>query len=226
MRSPRQTPARTGRTGNRYSVPPIKCGGEKAVLADQRVVEHHREGSGEHQAERTADDAAHDREIGNEARDHPADEGRGIGQHRKQRSDEQERRRIMPGEIAGEILAEQRELDLPLDVPVIGQRRMAIQHEPARRPDVDEIGGNAEPACLPDPHARDVSHREIAGVDDRERKAGVEQRGRNCAGCRRRGVLCGHAKSFARANAHPQSNRPERVEEILRFGSQGTRPTR
>ena len=75
--------------------------GEKAVLADQRVVEHHRKRGREHPAERTADDAAHHREIGNEACDHPADEGHRIGKHRKQRSDEQERRRIVPGEIAG-----------------------------------------------------------------------------------------------------------------------------
>ena len=58
--------------------------------------------------------------------------------------DEQKWRRIVPGEIAVIALAENRDLDLFLDIPVIGERRMAIEHETAGGPDVDEVCRDAQ----------------------------------------------------------------------------------
>ena len=180
-----------------------QCRGEKTVLPDQRVVEHHRKRDREHPAERTADDAAHDEEIGNEACRHTADEGDRIGKLREEGGDKQKRRRIVPGKIAREILAQQRQLDLLLDVPIIGQRRMAIEHEFSGRPHIDEIGGDAKSALFPDPHPRKIRHREIADIDHDQREAGVEQRRRNDAVFSigdDSGFGRGHAKSLGAAS--------------------------
>ena len=118
--------------------------GEKAVLADQHIVERHRHRQREQQAERTPDDRAHHGEIRHEADQRPADERHGVGKMRQQGGDEQEGRRVMPGEIAGEIPAEQRNLDLLLNIPVPSLRGLAIERQPARGPDVDEIGRDAQ----------------------------------------------------------------------------------
>src|SRR5262249_13565204 len=96
-----------------------------------------------------------------------------------ERGYEQERRRIMPGEIADKILPEQRDLDLLLDVPVIGERGRAIEYQPARRPDIDEIGGDAEAGWIVDPPMREPGDREIHRIDGEQHKAGIEQRRRN-----------------------------------------------
>jgi hypothetical protein len=58
-------------------------GGQKAVLPDQRIVEHHRKADGEQQAEMAADDRAHHCKIGQEARRDPADEGGRVGKLRQ-----------------------------------------------------------------------------------------------------------------------------------------------
>ena len=74
-----------------------------------------------------------------------------IGKLRQQGCDEQEWRRIVPGEVADKILAEFCDLDLLLDVPVIGLCREAIEHQAAGSPDVDEIGRDVEAvrSCKP-----------------------------------------------------------------------------
>ena len=128
--------------------------GEKAVLSDQRIDEHHRNGEREHNAEVAADDRAHDGKIRHDADQNPAEIRHRIGQLRQHGCDEQERRGIMPGKIADKILTELRDLDLLLDVPVIGLCRKAIEHQTPGGPDVDEIGRDAEAVPIVNPPVR------------------------------------------------------------------------
>ncbi len=80
----------------------------------------------------------------------------------------------MPGKIAGEVLTQQRELDLLLDIPIIGLRWMAIEHQASGGPDVDEIGRNPEAVRIVNPPVREVRRRVIGNVDDEQHKAHVE----------------------------------------------------
>src|SRR6202020_3155457 len=98
-----------------------------------------------------ADDGAHHGQIRQEAYERPAGIGHGVRKMRQHRGDEQKRRRIMPGEIAFVALAGDRALNRLLDVPVVGKRRMTIEYQTARRPDIDEIGWNAEAVLIEDP---------------------------------------------------------------------------
>src|SRR6185312_12439175 len=104
---------------------------EESVLADQRVDERHRNRERQQIAEGVADDRAYRDEKRQKADRGPAHEGELIGKLRQRGGDEQERRRIMPGEVADEILAKFGDLDLLLDVPVIGLRRETIEHQAA-----------------------------------------------------------------------------------------------
>jgi hypothetical protein len=74
--------------------------------------------------------------------------GHGIRKLRQQRGDKQEWRRIVPGEIADKILFQQREFDLLLDIPVVSQRRVALEHQAAGGPDIDEVGRDAQAVRL------------------------------------------------------------------------------
>ena len=80
----------------------------------------------------------------------------------------------MPGKVAVEVLPQQRDLDLLLDVPVVGQRRRAVEHELAGGPDIDEVGWDAEPGRIVDPPMREPGDREIDRVDGEQHEAGVE----------------------------------------------------
>ena len=124
---------------------------EETILPDQGVGEHHRKCRRQQQAELPSDGRAHHGEIGHEADRSPADEGYRIGKMRQQAGDEQKRRRIVPGEVALIALAEHRDLNLLLDVPIIGQRRVAIEHQLSSGPDVDEIGRDAQALGVEDP---------------------------------------------------------------------------
>src|SRR6202035_2423066 len=86
----------------------------------------------------------HDNEIGHETDRGPAEIGHAIGKKREQRGNEQKRWWVMPGEIALVALAEDRDLNLLLDIPIISQCGMAIEHEAAGRPHVDEIGRDSQ----------------------------------------------------------------------------------
>ena len=85
----------------------------------------------------------------------------------------------MPGKIAGKILLQQRKLDLLLDIPIIGQRRMTFEHQLPRRPDVDEIRRDALPVRIVNPAMRKIRRGKERGVDHEQREADLEQRGRN-----------------------------------------------
>src|SRR5258708_29503518 len=120
---------------------------------------------------------------------------------RQQACDKQERRRIVPGKIARIALAEDGDLNLFLDVPVVGLRGMAIEHQPAGRPDIDEIGRDAQPVFVVDPPMGEIRRREERRLDDEQNKAQVEQRGGNRALLRedRRGVSCYGPATYSRA---------------------------
>ena len=77
---------------------------------------------------------------------------------------------------------EQRELDLLLDIPIIGQRRMAIEHEPAGGPDVDEIGRDAQPVRIVDPPMGEkYAIGKTTTLMTQQHEADVQQRRRNRA---------------------------------------------
>src|SRR6202035_4421931 len=100
---------------------------------------------------------------------------------RQHRGDEQKRRRIMPGEIAFVALAEDRDLNRLLDVPVVGKRRMTIEYQTARRPDIDEIGWNAEAVLIEDPPTGGEPALQHGHINDAEHKASDQERGRGRA---------------------------------------------
>ena len=197
---------------------------EKTVLSDQRIDEHHRSGEREQNAEVAADDRAHDGEIRHDADQNPAEIRHRIGQLRQHGCDEQERRRIMPGEIADKILTELRDLDLLLDVPVIGLCRKAIEHQTPGGPDVDEIGRDAEAIRIVDPPVRKIRHHAERQVHHAQRKAHPQEPRGNLR-LLRRGLRSGERKRSCGilARAHPvrtrtlQSNKPTGIEEILSF---------
>jgi len=85
----------------------------------------------------------------------------------------------MPGEIAWKILLQEIKLDLLLDVPIIGERRSLLKHQLSSCKDVDEIGRDALPVRIVDPAMRNIRGRKERGIDDKQRKADLEQRGRN-----------------------------------------------
>ena len=64
----------------------------------------------------------------------------------------------MPGMIAGKILTELRDLDLPQDVPVIGLCRKAIEHETPGGPEADEVRRNAEAVPIVNPRVHNIRH--------------------------------------------------------------------
>jgi hypothetical protein len=70
---------------------------------------------------------------------------------RQQACDEQEGRRIVPGEVALIALAEHRDLHLFLNTPVIGPGWMAIEHQFASGPDIDEISRDAQALFVENP---------------------------------------------------------------------------
>src|ERR1700677_1164568 len=107
----------------------------------------------------------------------------------------------MPGEITDEILLELREFNLFLDNPVPGLRRMALEREPARRPDIDEIGRNAGTVSIVNPPMRNIGDWKKRGVDDQQHKADVQQWRGNLTVARRNhraGWGRGHATSCSR----------------------------
>src|SRR5664279_6004986 len=78
---------------------------------------------------------------------------------------------------------------------------MAVEREPARRPDVDEIGRNTRAARIVDPPMRKIGGRKKRCVDDEQRKADVQQRRGNLAVAssnRRAGWGRSHAASCSR----------------------------
>ncbi len=177
--------------------------GEKAVLPDQRIGQYYRKRHRQEQPERPTDDRAHDREIGHGTGRGPADKSRRIRKMRQQACDEQKWRRIVPGKIAGIALAEDCDLNLLLDIPIIGLRGMAIEHQAPGGPDVDKIGRDAEALVVEDPPMGEIGRREERGVDDEQHKAQIEQRDGNRCLLRnhRRGVCCGgHAASSGARN--------------------------
>ena len=95
---------------------------------------------------------------------------------RQQGCHEQKWRRIVPGEVARIALAEHRDLNLFLNIPIIGQRRMAIEHQLACGPDVDEIGRDAQAIFVKNPPMRKIRRRKEHGVDDEQREADIEER--------------------------------------------------
>ena len=125
--------------------------GEESVLPDQRIDERHRNGEREQIAKVAADDRAHRHKKGQEADHDPADKRDLIRKLRQQGCDEQEWRRIVPGKIADKTLAKFCDLDLLLDFPVIGLGRDTIEHQAAGRPDVDEVGRDAEAVSIVNP---------------------------------------------------------------------------
>ena len=109
---------RSGRIGIRSSVPPISAAVRKPFCPTSVLMSTR--GNRAPAPDRTdGRRCAHDRQIGQQADRNPADESDGIGKFRQHGCDEQERRRIMPGKIADKILAQQRHLDLFLDVPIV-----------------------------------------------------------------------------------------------------------
>ena len=137
-------PASTGRAGSRYSVPPINDAVRKPFCPTSVLVSTTGNATASSRPNGRPTIARIDGEIGHEAYRSPADEGHRIGKMRQQARDEQEGRRIMPGEVALITLAEHRDLHLLLNIPVIGPGRMAIEHQFAGGPDVDEIGRDAQ----------------------------------------------------------------------------------
>src|SRR5205823_5373107 len=101
-------------------------------------------------------------------------------------------------EIAVIALAEHRDLQRLLDIPVIGQRRMAFESELSGRPDVDEIRRDAPAVGVEDPPVRPKRRRKERRVDDQQHEADVAQRCRNVT-WRFRGKRCwrDHAQSSA-----------------------------
>src|SRR6266487_1280237 len=79
---------------------------------------------------------------------------------REQACGEQKGRRIMPGEVALIALAERRDLNLLLDIPIVGLRGVAVEHQAAGGPDVDEIGRDAEAPIVEDPPMGEERRRE------------------------------------------------------------------
>jgi hypothetical protein len=120
---------------------------------------------------------------------------------RKRCGHEQKRRRIVPGKVAGIALAQHCDLHLLLDVPVVSERRMAIEHESAGRPDIDEIGRNAEPVFIKDPPMGGEPVLQHRRVEDTQHETADQERGRNRALRGRHGGIGnqrGHAGSFGR----------------------------
>ena len=155
--------------------------GKKTVLSDQRIDERHRNGEREQKAEVAADDRAHDDKIRHDADQDPAEIRHRIGKLRQHGCDEQERRRIVPGKVADKILTELRDLDLLLDVPVIGLCRKAIEHQTPGSPDVDEIGRDAETVRIVNPPVRKIRHHAKRQVHHAQRKAHPQEPRRNLA---------------------------------------------
>ena len=95
---------------------------------------------------------------------------------RQQACDKQKRRRIVPGEVAVIALAEHRNLNLLLDIPVVGLRGVAIEHEAPGGPDVDEIGRDAQALFVEYPPMGEECRRKKRCIDDEQYKAHVQQR--------------------------------------------------
>src|SRR6185437_6201686 len=152
---------------------------QEAVLPSERIVEGRRNGQRQYPTEISAYDRADRCEVRHETDEKPADKGRSIRKLRKRGCDEQERRRIVPGEIAGKTLLKDRELNLLLQIPVIGERRMALEHHLPCRPYVDEVGRHAEPMLIVNPCVREIGRRKKRQIDDKQHKADIEERGRH-----------------------------------------------
>jgi hypothetical protein len=145
--------------------------------------------------------AAHHRKIRQHADQNPAEKSHRIGQLRQHGCDEQEWRGIMPGKVADKILTELRDLDLLLDVPVVGLRRKAIEHETPGSPDVDEISRDAEAVRIVNPPVRRIRHHAERQVHHAQRKAYPQEPRGNLRLLRRDfgdGAGGGHTKFLAR----------------------------
>ena len=95
---------------------------------------------------------------------------------RQQTGDEQKGRRIVPGKVAFIALAEHRDLNLLLDIPVVGLRGVAIEHEAPGGPDVDEIGRDTQALFVEYPPMGEECRRKKRCIDDEEYKAHVQER--------------------------------------------------
>ena len=115
--------------------------GEEAVLPGGDVPQ--RGGKAERNENAgAAENAAMRRDISGERRQQRNDRRDQKRQRRQRRGDEQKRRRIVPAVIVGKIVADDADFGLLVRRPVVGGGRLAVEREPSRRDDIDEIVGD------------------------------------------------------------------------------------
>ena len=148
-------------------------------MPDQRVGEDDRKCHRQKQPERTSDDRAHDQQIRHQSCRRPPDECHHIGETRQKSGDEQKRRRIVPGKTPHTVLAEDGDLRLLLNIPIVGGGGLPLKHQPSCRPHVDEIGGNAQALGVDHPLIGDRYDHEKRGVHHEQRQACIQQQRRN-----------------------------------------------
>ncbi len=83
--------------------------------------------------------------------------------------------------MSGKALAEHCNLHLLVQVPIIGRCGLPFEHQAPGRPDIDEVGGSAEPALIDDVRAREEHRGKEHDVQHSQRKADLHRQFGNAA---------------------------------------------
>ena len=152
-------------------MPPISAAVRKPFWPTEMFQSHAGKAQRQHDPEALADDRAHRHDIGGQRDREPHRPGDEIRQRRQRGRREQEGRRVVPAVIARKIVADDGDLDLAMERPVIGSGGMAVEHQPARRPHRDEVVVDDPAEAVDQPCALESAAREKQRIGERQRKS-------------------------------------------------------